>query len=47
VFLDVQVRDEEDENIIVFGIEPGGLGASWVELYRLLEDECIMVESFS
>ena len=44
---DVQVRDEEDENSVVFEIERGSLGATWVELYRLTGDEWIMVKSFS
>ncbi|MCJ7626737.1 MAG: hypothetical protein MUO76_24865 [Anaerolineaceae bacterium] len=44
---DVQVRDAEDENSVVFEIERGSLGATWVELFRLSGEEWIMVKSIS
>ncbi|MEA3325769.1 MAG: hypothetical protein U9R53_00400 [Chloroflexota bacterium] len=47
VIFEIKVRDVENENSVVFEIERGGLGATWVELYRLLGEEWIMVESFS
>jgi glycoprotein endo-alpha-1,2-mannosidase len=44
---EIQVREVDDENLIVFEIERGGLGTTWVELYQFHEDEWTMVDSFS
>lgn len=43
---EVQFR-EEGEGPLVFQIERGGLGASWVEIYRQEGEEWALVDSFS
>jgi hypothetical protein len=47
VIFEIQVREVEDGNQVVFEIERGGLGMTWIELYQYLEEEWIMVDSFS
>lgn len=44
---EIQFREGEDEEPLVFEIERGGLGATWVELYRLSGEEWTLVDSFS
>jgi hypothetical protein len=44
---EIQVREVDDEHPIVFEIERGGLGTTWVELYQFFEEEWILVDSFS
>jgi hypothetical protein len=44
---DLQFREVEDEGKVIFEIERGGLGATWVELYRQSGEEWVLVESFT
>ncbi len=44
--LEIQFREEEGDAPLVFMIERGGLGASWVELYRLSGEEWVLADSF-
>lgn len=46
VVLEIQFREEEGDAPLVFMIERGGLGASWVELYHLSGEEWILADSF-
>lgn len=44
---EIQIREVDDESPIVFEIERGGLGMTWVELFQFSEEEWILVDSFS
>ena len=44
--VEIQFREEEGDTPLVFMIERGGLGASWVELYRLSGEEWVLADSF-
>jgi len=44
--LEIQFREEEGDAPLVFMIERGGLGASWVELYRQSGEEWLLADSF-
>lgn len=44
---EVLFRGLEEEAPVVFGIERGGLGATWVEVYRYSDEEWVLVDSFS
>lgn len=44
---EVQIRDAGDEDLVVFEIERGGLGTTWVEIFRLSGEEWVLVTSFS
>jgi len=47
VIFELLFRELEKEAPVVFEIERGGLGATWVEIYRLSGVEWVLVESFS
>ena len=47
VIFSIQMRDVESEDPIVFEIERGGLGMTWVELHRLIDEEWVTVAAFS
>jgi len=44
---EVLIRGLEEEAPVVFGIERGGLGATWVEVYRFSGTEWVLVDSFA
>ena len=47
VVFEVQLMEEEGAGSLEFVIERGGLCATWVELYRLVDEEWIQIESFT
>jgi hypothetical protein len=47
VVFEVQLMEEEGVESSEFVIERGGLGATWVELYRLVGGEWVQIESFT
>lgn len=46
VTFEIQFREGQGGNPVVFEIARGGLGATWVELYRLSSEEWVLVASF-
>jgi hypothetical protein len=46
VLFELQFREEDGETPVVFEIERGHLGATWVELFRLSGEEWILAASF-
>ena len=43
---DIEFQEEETDAPLIFMIERGGLGASWVELYRISGEDWVLVDSF-
>ena len=43
---EIQFREEETEAPLIFMIERGGLGATWVELFYLSGEEWVLADSF-
>ena len=43
---EIQFRDEETGAPLIFMIERGGLGATWVELYHLSGEQWVLADSF-
>jgi len=43
---ELQIQEGEENIPLIFMIERGGLGASWVELYREEREEWVLADSF-
>jgi glycoprotein endo-alpha-1,2-mannosidase len=47
VVFEIQIQGGEVDTPLVFEIERGGLGATWVELFRLDGEDWVLVDSFT
>ena len=43
---EIQFREEDTDAPLIYNIERGGLGASWVELFYLSGEDWVLADSF-